>query len=59
MVGINDVRIGYGGREGKRLNVLRYEVPDRLTVIKAISNVFRDKEGQGCGRGLEGSGMLD
>ena len=47
------------GKERKRLNVLRYEVPDRLTVIKSISNVFRDREGQGRGRGLEGSGMLD
>ena len=45
-------------REG-RLDVLRYEVPDRLTVIKSISNVFRDREGQGRGRGLGGSGMLD
>ena len=40
-------------KEG-RLDVLRYEVPDRLTVIKSISNVFRDqgdREGRG---GLKG-----
>ena len=39
------MRIGYGLKEERfGDDVLRYEVPDRLTVIKSISNVFRDKE---------------